>query len=39
MGESKKAVQFARTGNPPDVVEVVDMETAPVRATRSKWRC
>jgi NADPH:quinone reductase-like Zn-dependent oxidoreductase len=30
MGEIKKAVQFARTGNPPDVVEVVDMETAPV---------
>ena len=30
MGEIKKAVQFARTGNPPDVVEVVEMETAPV---------
>ncbi len=30
MGEIKKAVQFARTGNPPDVVEVVDLETAPV---------
>lgn len=31
MGEIKKAVQFARTGNPPDVVELVDLETAPVR--------
>ncbi len=30
MGEVKKAVQFARTGNPADVLEVVDMETAPV---------
>lgn len=30
MGEVKKAVQYARTGHPPDVVEVVDMETAPV---------
>jgi len=30
MGEIKKAVQFARTGNPPDVVELVDLETAPV---------
>ena len=30
MGTIKKAVQFARTGNPPDVVEVVDLETAPV---------
>ncbi len=30
MGEMKKAVQFARTGNPPDVVEVVDLETAAV---------
>lgn len=30
MGEMKKAVQFAETGNPPDVVEVVDMETADV---------
>ncbi len=30
MGDVKKAVQFARTGNPPDVVEVVDMETAAV---------
>jgi trans-2-enoyl-CoA reductase len=30
MGTIKKAVQFARTGNPPDVVELVDMETAPV---------
>jgi trans-2-enoyl-CoA reductase len=28
----KKAVQFARTGHPPDVVELVDMETAPVGA-------
>lgn len=28
MGEVKKAVQYARTGHPPDVVEVVDMETA-----------
>ncbi|MBS28813.1 MAG: alcohol dehydrogenase [Alphaproteobacteria bacterium] len=26
----KKAVQFAETGNPPDVVEVVNMETADV---------
>lgn len=26
----KKAVQFARTGHPPDVVELVDMETAAV---------
>lgn len=30
MGTIKKAVQFSRTGNPPDVVELVDMETAPV---------
>ncbi|NNE84962.1 MAG: zinc-dependent alcohol dehydrogenase family protein [Alphaproteobacteria bacterium] len=30
MGTLKKAVQFSRTGNPPDVVELVDMETAPV---------
>lgn len=30
MGEMKKAVQFAETGNPPDVVEVVDMETDPL---------
>jgi NADPH:quinone reductase-like Zn-dependent oxidoreductase len=30
MGAIKKAVQFSRTGNPPDVVELVDMETAPV---------
>jgi NADPH:quinone reductase-like Zn-dependent oxidoreductase len=30
MATTKKAVQFARTGNPPDVVELVDMETAPV---------
>lgn len=30
MGEMKKAVQFAETGNPPDVVEVIDMETADV---------
>lgn len=30
MGEVKKAVQFERTGHPPDVVEVVDMETDPV---------
>ena len=30
MATMKKAVQFARTGNPPDVVEVIDMETAPV---------
>lgn len=30
MGTTKKAVQFARTGNPPDVVEFVDMETAAV---------
>lgn len=32
MGDIKKAVQFARTGNPPDVVEVVEMETPPVGA-------
>ena len=30
MATIKKAVQFSRTGNPPDVVEVVDLETAPV---------
>ena len=30
MGTLKKAVQFARTGNPPDVVEIVDLETPPV---------
>jgi trans-2-enoyl-CoA reductase len=30
VGEIKQAVQFARTGNPPDVVEVVEMETAEV---------
>ncbi|MBT3399282.1 MAG: zinc-dependent alcohol dehydrogenase family protein [Rhodospirillaceae bacterium] len=30
MGELKKAVQFAQTGHPPDVVEIVDMETDPV---------
>ena len=30
MGTIKKAVQFARTGDPPDVVEVVDLETAAV---------
>ena len=30
MGTIKRAVQFARTGNPPDVVEVVDLETPPV---------
>jgi NADPH:quinone reductase-like Zn-dependent oxidoreductase len=33
MSEVKKAVQFARTGHPPDVVEVVDMATAPVGPT------
>ncbi len=30
MSDVKKAVRFARTGHPPDVVELVDMETAPV---------
>ena len=30
MGSIKKAVQFARTGNPPDVVEVIDLETPAV---------
>ena len=30
MGAIKKAVQFARTGHPPDVVEIVDLETAAV---------
>ncbi len=30
MGTIKKAVQFAHTGNPPDVVEIVDLETPPV---------
>ncbi len=30
MGTIKKSVQFAHTGNPPDVVEIVDLETPPV---------
>jgi trans-2-enoyl-CoA reductase len=30
MPDVKKAVRFSRTGNPVDVVEFVDMETAPV---------
>ncbi|MGB0572219.1 MAG: zinc-dependent alcohol dehydrogenase family protein [Alphaproteobacteria bacterium] len=30
MGEIKKAVQFSETGNPPDVVELIDLETADV---------
>jgi trans-2-enoyl-CoA reductase len=30
MPEIKKAVQFARTGVPSEVVELIDMETAPV---------
>ena len=30
MTATKKAVQFSRTGNPADVVEYIDMETAPV---------
>ena len=30
MTDMKKAVGFSRTGNPPDVVEYIDMETAPV---------
>ena len=30
MTETKKAVQFSRTGTPEDVVEYIDMETAPV---------
>ena len=30
MGEIRKAVQFDRTGNPSDVVEVVKLETSPV---------
>ncbi len=30
MGEIRKAVQFDRTGNPSDVVEVVNLETSPV---------
>lgn len=30
MTDMKKAVRFSRTGNPPDVVEYIDMETAPV---------
>lgn len=30
MGQTKRVVQFARTGNPPDVVEVVDLETGAV---------
>ena len=30
MGEDKKAVQFAETGNPPDVLKVVDLPTASV---------
>lgn len=27
MGDMKKAVQFSETGNPPDVVELIDLET------------
>ena len=30
MGEIKKAVQFERTGDPSEVVEVVNLETSPV---------
>lgn len=30
MGDMKKAVQFSETGNPPDVVEFIDMQTADV---------
>lgn len=30
MGDVKKAVQFSETGNPPDVVDLIDMETANV---------
>jgi trans-2-enoyl-CoA reductase len=30
MGDVKKAVQFSETGNPPDVVELIDLETADV---------
>lgn len=30
MSEIKKAVQFSETGNPPDVVELIDLETADV---------
>lgn len=32
MGDMKKAVQFSETGNPPDVVELIDLETADVGA-------
>src|SRR3546814_4098652 len=30
MPDIAKAVRFSRTGHPPDVVELVEMETAPV---------
>ena len=30
MGDMKKAVQFSETGNPPDVVELIDLQTADV---------
>ena len=31
MGQYKKAVQFSRTGEPSEVVEVIDMETSSIK--------